>query len=292
MEPVLKWAGGKRKLMPNIIDLFPSNYKKRAYHEPFFGGGAVFFKIKPNSGSINDVNSRLMTFYRVVRDQPEELISKALQYNHDKETYYELREKFNQPDLPDLERAALLLYLNKTGFNGLYRVNSKGEFNVPRGQFKKPRVVNEKRIRTASSALQKVELRNEDFSYILDYAQKGDLCYFDPPYQPVSSTANFTSYAVNGFDLSEQKKLRDVCLELDKKGVYWVLSNSFAKPVRELYENVENFKIETVQAPRAISCKASTRGLTKEILVTNIPEEKRELTGFFLKDQKVSVHNY
>ena len=283
MQPILKWAGGKRNLITDILKLLPSNYKSLHYHEPFFGGGAVFFRIKPESGSINDVNSRLMTFYRVVRDHPEELISQALKYDYEKETFYELRDRFNQPDVPDLERAAILLYLNKTSFNGLYRVNSKGEYNVPRGQFKSPRVVHEKRIRSASLALQSVDVRNEDFSYIRDYAKKGELCYFDPPYHPVNGTSNFTSYAVNGFDLGEQKRLRDVCLELDNKGVYWVLSNSFAAPVRELYTDIDGVAVEVVEAPRFISSKVSTRGLTKEILVTNIPQEQMKLIGVFAK---------
>lgn len=277
MQPILKWAGGKRKLIPDILKLFPANYKKMTYHEPFFGGGAIFFKIKPNSGSINDINSRLMTLYRVVRDQPEDLISQALQYDFEKETFYELRDRFNQANVPDLERAAILLYLNKTSFNGLYRVNSKGEYNVPRGQYKHPTVVQEKRIRSASVALRNVDIRNEDFSYILDYAKEGELCYFDPPYQPVSDTSNFTSYSVNGFDLTEQKRLRDVCLKLDSKDVYWVLSNSFATPVRELYAGIDGITVKDVEAPRFISSKVSTRGLTKEILVTNIPEAQRKL---------------
>jgi len=272
MKPILKWAGGKRSLIPYILELFPSNFKKMNYHEPFVGGGAIFFKIKPNSGSINDINSDLIRFYRIVRDTPEELISQARLYKYEKETYYTLRERFNQPNVPDLERAALLLYLNKTAFNGLYRVNSKGEFNVPFGRYKNPTIVPEKRILAASNILKKVDILNEDFSYILDYAKKGELCYFDPPYQPVSDTANFTSYSVNGFNLSEQERLRDLCLELDNKGIYWVLSNSFAPPVRELYSSIEDFRVKTVQAPRAISSKSSTRGLINEILVTNILE--------------------
>jgi len=286
VEPILKWAGGKRSLIPDIIDLFPADYKNRTYHEPFVGGGAVFFKIRPRSGSINDINPRLINFYRVVRDKPEELIREARQYSYDEDSYYGLRGRFNQPNLPDVEEAALLLYLNKTAFNGLYRVNSKGEFNVPFGRYKNPKIVPERRIMSASRILRRVEMLNEDFSYITNYADKGDLCYFDPPYQPVSDTANFTSYSAEGFDLGEQRRLRDTCIELDGDGVLFVLSNSYVDPIREMYEEVDSFRIEIVQARRAISSKASTRGPINEILVTNIPEKaslkaRSTLTGFF-----------
>jgi len=276
VDPILKWAGGKRSLIPDILDLFPVDYENRSYHEPFVGGGAVLFKIKPRSGSINDVNSRLINFYRVVRDEPEELIHRARQYGYDEDAYYELRDRFNQPDLSDVEEAALLLYLNKTAFNGLYRVNSRGEFNVPFGRYTNPTIVPEGRIRAASKILKKVEIFNEDFSYILDHANKGDLCYFDPPYQPISETANFTSYSEGGFDLRDQQRLRDVCIDLDEKGVLFVLSNSHVDPIREMYEEVDGFRAFIVQARRAISSKASTRGPINEILVSNIPEELRK----------------
>lgn len=271
VEPVLKWAGGKRQLLPDILRLFPVDYKKRVYHEPFVGGGAVFFKIRPRAGSINDINSRLMNFYRVVRDQPEQLIKRASIYPYDEAAYYTLRNRFNQRDLSALDAAALLLYLNKTAYNGLYRVNSQGEFNVPFGRYKNPTIVSKQRIRSASKILKNVELFDKDFSYVLDYARKGDLCYFDPPYQPISETANFTSYAAEGFALPEQERLRDVCVELDEAGVLFVLSNSYAQPVQQLYREKETFRVETVQAKRAISSKAKTRGPINEILVTNIP---------------------
>jgi len=283
VDPVLKWAGGKRGLIPDIIGLFPANFKDLNYHEPFVGGGAVFFKIKPKSGSINDINSRLINFYRVVRDKPEELIAEARQYKYDEDSYYKLRDRFNHSKLSDVEEAALLLYFNKTAFNGLYRVNSKGEFNVPFGRYKNPTIVPETRIRAASKILKNVEIFNKDFSYIVNYAEEGDLCYFDPPYQPVSATANFTSYSEEGFDLNEQKRLRDTCIKLDEKGVLFVLSNSYVDPIREMYEEVDNFRIVIVQARRAISSKASTRGPINEILVTNIPEElsRRKKLKFF-----------
>lgn len=227
-----------------------------------------------------------MNFYHVVRDKPEELIEQASRYAHDKNTYYKLRDRFNQPNIGDVEEAALLLYLNKTAFNGLYRVNSKGEFNVPFGRYKNPTIIPERRIRAASRILKGIEILNEDFSYIIEYAKEGDLCYFDPPYQPVSDTANFTSYSEAGFDINEQARLKDTCVKLDKKGILFVLSNSDVEPITEMYRDVSNFRIEIVQARRAISSKASTRGPINEILVTNIPRElsqktKSTLSGFF-----------
>jgi len=273
VEPILKWAGGKRNLIPEILNLFPADFKERAYHEPFIGGGAVFFKIRPKFGSINDINSHLMIFYHVVKDNPEELITTASQYPYDEKTYYKLRDRFNQPNITDTERAALLLYLNKTAYNGLYRVNSKGEFNVPFGRYKHPTIVIKKRIFAASKVLKNVEQYNEDFSYVLDKANEDDLCYFDPPYQPISKTANFTSYSEQGFQLRDQERLRDLCVELHTKGVLFVLSNSYATPVRKLYANIDDFEVKIVQAKRMISSKSSTRGTVNEILVTNIPKE-------------------
>jgi DNA adenine methylase len=215
-----------------------------------------------------------MIFYHVVKDNPEELISKASQYSYDAKTYYTLRDRFNQPHITDTERAALLLYLNKTAYNGLYRVNSKGEFNVPFGRYKHPTIVSKKRIFAASKILKNVEQFNEDFSYVLEKAKEGDLCYFDPPYQPISKTANFTSYAEQGFNLRDHKRLRDLCVELHTKGVLFVLSNAYATPIRKLYSNIDDFEIKIVQANRIISSKSSTRGAVNEILVTNIPKEK------------------
>lgn len=274
-DPILKWAGGKRKLIPNILGLFPSDYKKRVYHEPFIGGGALFFKIKPVKGSINDVNPRLINFYKVVRDKPEELISQATTYIHDKEEFYQRRDQFNQPGLSDVEDASLLLYLNKTAFNGLYRVNSKGGFNVPFGSYKNPTIVPENRIREASKILQDIEIICTDFTYILDMSQEGDLCYFDPPYLPVSATAAFTSYSKDGFSYHDQLRLRDACIELDENGILFVLSNSFVPSLVEKYTEIENFELHVVKANRAINSVASKRGPIKEILVTNIPNSSR-----------------
>ena len=273
-DPILKWAGGKKSQLREIIGNFPFDYRNRRYHEPFLGGGAVFFWLKPQSGTVNDINRRLMNFYRIVRDRPEELIEKACRYRYDEKTFYELRDRFNSGKTSHVEEAALLLYFNKTAFNGLYRENSKGEFNVPFGDYKNPRIVHEAAIRAASNALKKVELLNLDFAYVLDYAKEGDVCYFDPPYQPVSETANFTQYSKNGFGFEEQQRLRDVCVKLHRRGVFFVLSNSYSEEVRTLFENTDSFRIEQVSAKRSISSDASTRGAIPEILVSNVPQNR------------------
>ncbi|MFW6109444.1 MAG: DNA adenine methylase [archaeon] len=281
-DPILKWAGGKRKLSDEIIALMPKDYRNRTYHEPFFGGGAIFFQIKPKKGSINDVNKHLINFYRIVRDKPDELVETARQYPYDKKVYYELRDRFNHEEITDVEQAALLLYFNKTGFNGLYRVNSKNEFNVPFGRYKNPTIVPENRIYEASELLEDVEIFNKDFTYIIDYSNPGDLVYFDPPYLPVSDTADFTSYSSDGFSYDDQLMLVDTCKKLDEKDAYFVLSNSSVKLLVDKYE--EYFTVHTVQAARSINSKASKRGAVNEILVSNIPEDlSQSLTAFFKK---------
>ena len=279
-DPILKWAGGKRQLIPNILAQFPRDYKQRAFHEPFFGGGAVFFKIKPKQGSINDVNPRLMNLYRVVRDNPTELIELAKTYRHDKDEFYTFRDRFNELGLSDIEDASLLLYLNKTSFNGLYRVNSKGKFNVPFGRYKNPTIVDEKRIKEASIILQNVNIFCTDFTYVIEHSQEGDLCYFDPPYLPISDTADFTSYSKDGFSYDDQIRLRDTCIKLDEKGVLFVLSNSYVEALVGKYREVENFRIEVVQANRAINSVADKRGPVDEILVTNINKSHSSLYSF------------
>jgi len=271
-DPILKWAGGKRQLLTDIIGLFPKDYSRRTYHEPFVGSGAVFFTIEPKTGTINDINKHLMNFFKVVKYSPEELIEEASKYEYEKETYYKFRDRYNEEEISDLERAALFLYFNKTGFNGLWRVNSKGKFNVPFGRYKNPTIVPKGKIREANKILKDIEILCTDFSYIIEKADKGDLCYFDPPYEPVSETAYFTSYTAKGFDMKEQKRLSETCSKLDEKGVYFVLSNSHVKQIVDLYDMNPNFKIKIVQARRSINSKADKRGLINEILVTNIPE--------------------
>ncbi|WP_121822457.1 DNA adenine methylase [Halostella salina] len=281
VDPVLKWAGGKRQLLPEITARFPVAYDR--YHEPFFGGGAVFFHLEPDSGSINDVNERLVTFYEVVRDDPETLIAENRTHEHSDDYYYDARDEFNdlrtvegKTDEQAVREASLLLYLNRTGFNGLYRENSDGEFNVPVGRYANPDWVQADRIRAASEALAGATIHSDDFEYVADEATAGDLVYFDPPYQPVSTTADFTDYHAEGFDRDDQRRLRDLAATLGENGVHVVLSNS--PPVAELYEDLPAFDVEVVEATRAINSDGDERGEVAEVLITNVPPDERRRT--------------
>ena len=256
-------------MVERIVGLFPEDYRNRRYHEPFIGGGAVFFHVRPKGGSVNDINPRLMNFYRVVRDRPEELIIKASEYKYDEAEYYRLRDRFNSPGLSPVEDAALFLYLNKTAYNGLYRVNSRGEFNVPFGRYVNPTIVPRKGIMRASRLLKGIDIRCGDFGYVLDVAESGDVCYLDPPYHPSSETANFTDYAADGFDSPEQERLQNLCLELDRRNVIFVLSNSDTELVRNLYEPLIDFSIFSFPTKRMISSKVSSRGFGCDLLITN-----------------------
>jgi DNA adenine methylase len=268
LRPLLKWAGGKSSLVKRIRSLLPRDLEKRGYHEPFVGGGALFFSLEPGRGSINDVNPRLMNFYRVVRDHPEELIEEASVYRYDEREYYRLRDRFNSGDADEVEDAAILIYLNRTGYNGLYRVNSKGEFNVPFGRYDSPTIIYRNRVLKASKALKNIEIRSEDFTYVLDPAKEGDICYLDPPYHPASRTANFTDYAAGGFRLGDHARLRDLCVRLNEKGVVFVQSNSDTNYVRSLYEDT-SFKLFSLRTNRMLSSKVSSRSKGYDLLITN-----------------------
>jgi len=268
LKPLLKWAGGKRSLIERITELFPEDYRIRRYHEPFLGGGAVFFELEPERGTINDVNPKLINFYRVVRDYPQDLIDCASKYRYEEKEYYKRRERFNDLDIPSVESAALFLYLNRTAFNGLYRENSKGEFNVPYGRYKNPKIVFRKRILETSLLFSGIEIHCKDFSYILDYVEQGDICYLDPPYHPMSKTANFTEYASGNFSFEDQLRLRDICIKLNELGVFFVLSNSDTPAINDLYEST-GFMKTYLKTRRSISSKPSTRNSGEELLISN-----------------------
>ncbi len=274
-NPILKWAGGKRQIIQEILKHFPTDYSSRKFHEPMFGAGAITFKIEPKTGSINDINRRLVNLYRVVKTYPDELIEFNKRHQYNKDYYYDARNRFNVPingeSLDPIEEASLLVYLNRSCFNGLYRENSKGGFNVPFGRYKSVDFVQEKNILNAHDILRNLEIHNEDFSYVCESANPGDLVYFDPPYQPVSLTSSFTSYSKDSFDFSDQERLCNTIIRLNDKGVDVVLSNSNAPEVVELYQKLEGFSISFITAKRAINCNGSRRGEVGELVVTNVP---------------------
>lgn len=273
-KPFVKWAGGKRQLLSILGKHFPKNYG--TYFEPFLGGGAVLFNIlyeKPEQKChVSDLNSDLVLSYITIRDRLDELIvslkSHAKFYHHDEKSYfYKVRESSPKDQV---EKTSRLLFLNRTCFNGLYRVNSKGKFNVPLGKYTNPNIVNEENLRVVSHYLQskKISIRCQDFSSVLPTSKKGDFVYFDPPYQPVSSTANFTSYTNKDFTYDDLTKLTDVCKELDKKGVYVMLSNSDSNLVEELFSS-KPWRTHKIPVNRAINSNASKRTGHYELLITN-----------------------
>lgn len=266
-KPFLKWAGGKRQLLPLLLNKMPSSFKR--YHEPFLGGGALFFALKPKHAFLSDINDELVGAYQILKDKPGDLITELKKHKYDKDYYYELRETDRSPEYKSwskLKRAARLIYLNKSCYNGLYRVNAKGQFNTPFGDYKNPTIFTEENLIACSEALQRAKLSEAPFDLVLTQAKKGDFVYLDPPYMPLSSTSNFTSYSKESFGEAEQRKLFDTCVKLDKRGVYFMLSNSAAPFICELYEP---FKVELVNAKRAINSKGSSRGAVKEVIVRN-----------------------
>ena len=267
----VKWAGGKTQLLDQFKKLFPKEVN--GYLEPFVGSGAVFFYIKQKYNLkkviISDNNEELINAYIVVRDDLEGLIKllKTHKNRHCKEYYYNIR-RIDVNELSDVERAARFLYLNKTCYNGLYRVNSKGKFNVPFGRYKNPNIVNEKNLRKAHKLLQGVTIKLQSFEKVLEDAQGGDFIYFDPPYYPLSKTANFTSYTKNAFLDEEQKKLAEVYRKLDERGCLLMLSNSDTEFIKNLY-SYDGLKIHKVKARRAINSKADKRGAINELVILN-----------------------
>ncbi len=267
-HPFLKWAGGKRQLLPQMEEHFPK-YCNR-YIEPFIGGGAVFFHLLPENSIVSDNNPDLINCYKVIKQDVEGLIKSLKKHRYEKNYYYEIRaldrDVKNFADLSDVEKASRSIYLNKTGYNGLYRVNSKGLFNVPFGRHKNPKICDETNLRNVSQALKKVEIFRGSFEICLDFAEKDDFIYFDPPYFPLSDTALFTSYTKNSFDKSSQIKLFEVFKELNMRGCNLMLSNSYSEFILDLYKD---FKIITLKAKRNINSNSQKRGLIKEALILN-----------------------
>ena len=265
--PIVKWVGGKRQLMFELLKNRPKSYNR--YFEPFIGGGALFFELQPENAYISDMNEELINLYSVVRDNVYELISDLNKHEISKEYFLEIRNLDRTDEyknLSNVQRASRFIYLNRTCFNGLYRVNSQGQFNVPFGNYKNPRIVDENNLLNCSELLKNTEIKCADFSEIMTKVKKGDFVYFDPPYVPLNETSSFTSYTKDGFDMNMQFKLREVCDELDSMGVMFMLSNSDTKFVNELYSNYE---IKKVFASRAVNANAEGRGKITEVLVRN-----------------------
>ncbi|WP_430828174.1 DNA adenine methylase [Enterococcus faecalis] len=273
VKPFVKWAGGKRQLMSEIIKYKPQSYKK--FVEPFVGGGSVFMELQNPKTVINDYNPELINAYITIRDNLSELVQELEKHkeNDSKEYFYELREWDRNGILENktnVERAARFIYLNKTCFNGLFRVNSQGQFNVPYGNYKNPNIVNREVLIADSKFLNKSGIRilNEDFEKAAKIARKGDFVYFDPPYASLDDTQNFVGYTLNGFDYKEQERLRDLFIELDKKGCFVMLSNSSSKIIHELYYDYRDTTV-IIGASRNINSKASGRGKVDEVLIMN-----------------------
>lgn len=265
--PIVKWVGGKRQLMFELLKNMPKNYNR--YFEPFIGGGALFFALQPDNAYISDMNEELINLYQVVRDNVDELVADLQKHDICKEYFMEIRNIDRMEEYKnwsDVKKASRFIYLNRTCFNGMYRVNSKGEFNVPFGHYKNPRILDENNLINCSNLLQRTEIKHADFSEILKKVKKGDFVYFDPPYVPLNETSSFTSYTKDGFDLDMQLGLREVCDELDSMGVKFLLSNSDTQFVNELYEN---YNIKKVFASRQINANADGRGKITEVLVRN-----------------------
>jgi DNA adenine methylase len=263
-RPFLKWAGGKGQLISQYIPHFPTGFS--TYYEPFLGGGAIFFHLLPPQSLLLDINPELVNVFECIRDHVDEVIVQLAEHRdrHCQDYYYQVRAHI--PEHP-LERAARLVYLNKTCFNGLYRENSKGLFNVPMGSYKKPCICDPGLLYAASSALQTARIALQPFEGILEHATtRHDFVYFDPPYYPISATSKFTAYNRYAFTAADQIRLRDVFRELRDRGVKVMLSNSDCPFIRDLYQD---FTIHTISASRSINSNAEKRGKITEVLVTS-----------------------
>ncbi len=273
-KPFVKWAGGKRQLIPILNENLPETFG--TYFEPFLGGGALLFHmlIERNGKKcgISDLNSDLVLSYITIRDRVESLISslKNHEKNYQKDSklyYYSIRESNPRSQI---EKTSRLIFLNRTCFNGLYRVNSKGKFNVPLGKYSNPNIVNEDNLRSVSHVLQssKTSIKCRDFVAVLRDAKKDDLVYFDPPYQPVSNTANFTSYTNKDFTYDDLSRLADLCTDLNSKGCKVLLSNSNSKEVADMFSS-KPWKINKIKANRSINSNSKKRTGHFELLIKN-----------------------
>lgn len=261
-RPFLKWAGGKSKLVDAIMARFPRSFGR--YFEPFLGGGAVFFGVAPERAVLADMNAELVTTYVALRDDLERVLTALRRHRADREHFYAVRAQ-SSGGLASPTRAARMIYLNRTCYNGLYRVNRSGAFNVPFGKYDNPRICDEENLRAVSRVLQDAVIEHADVFATVAKARAGDLVYFDPPYDPVSKTASFVAYTDRGFSSEDQEKLAATFRGLADRGVHAVLSNSDTPFIRKLYKG---FHIDTVHVRRAINSRADRRGPVAEVLVS------------------------
>ena len=271
-RPFLKWAGGKRQLLPQLLSRVPGAFRR--YHEPFVGGGALFFALQarqqlPQGARLSDINPELVNAYQVVRDRVETLIVLLGAFRNEEDFYYEIRAQDPQT-LDPVQRAARLLYLNRTCFNGLFRENRDGRFNVPFGRYRNLQILRENDLRAASRALRGICIEQSSFDALADCVEPGDFVYFDPPYAPLSRTASFTSYSRGGFDDEAQRRLGALVRALSARGVHVLLSNSSAPLIFDIYDHPEHL-VEQVLASRAINSRADRRGKVHEVLVAAGP---------------------
>ncbi len=261
-RPFLKWAGGKSKLVETIMARFPHSFGD--YFEPFLGGGAVFFGLGPERAVLADMNLELVTAYKALRDDLPRVMAALRKHRADRDHFYEVRAK-DASSMSPTARAARMIYLNRTCYNGLYRVNRSGSFNVPFGKYDNPTICDEENLRAVSHALQDAQIEHADVFTTVAKARAGDLVYFDPPYDPVSKTASFVSYTEKGFTSEDQERLAQTFASLAERGVHAVLSNSDTPFIRKLYKG---FRVETVHVRRAINSRADRRGPVAEVLVS------------------------
>lgn len=268
--PVVKWVGGKRQLLPVLTPLLPA--RTPYYCEPFLGGGALLFWKQPKRASVNDINADLIQMYEVIRDHVEELIAELETHTNDSKHFYKVRDWDRDKEtyglLSDVQKAARIIYLNKTCYNGLFRVNNAGEFNTPFGNYKNPTIVNAPTLRAVSRYFQEADITFScrDYTDVLAELPKGAFVYLDPPYDPVSDTSNFTGYSRDGFCREDQIRLRECCDDLNAGGIKFMLSNSSTEFIREQYAD---YDITIVRAKRAINSVAAGRGQVDEVVVRN-----------------------
>ncbi len=270
VAPVLKWVGGKRQLLNELCEQLPKDIT--SYCEPFVGGGALLFALQPQKAVINDINQDLICVYETIKDNVDELIEELQKFKNTEKSFYRVRAQDRNHQryekLSNVKKAARILYLNKTCFNGLYRVNSLGEFNAPYGYYKNPNIVNEEGLRAVSEYFKRaqIQITSQDFAKVLEELDSDTFVYLDPPYDPVNTTSNFTNYAKDGFIREDQIKLKQCCDELNKRGIKFMLSNSATDFIKDLYSN---YNVTIVKAKRAINSVGSKRGSVDEVIIRN-----------------------